>query len=180
MYIFDDINKNWKHQSIIFYKRKKSLDNIVFFFFCFSLIQHRQRGHQRRRCHQTCVQQVYVFEIFFILSVCQLYVDSVFLSLDFCGVAFVQYVGYCQWMVTAMSAGEWCSIFNFVFVCQLGMTGSQACDNYSFFPVVEVWCLLVKVLDTFVQLNAFSCFPCIVSFVFATFFAMDYLAVAGD
>ena len=53
-------------------------------------------------------------------------------------------------MVIATSAGEWYSFFNFVIMCQLGMTGSLACDNYSFFAVVKICCLLVNVLDTFV------------------------------
>ena len=42
--------------------------------------------------------------------------------------------------------------------------------NYSFFPVVKFRCLLVKVLETFAQLGAFSCFPCSVPFIFRYFF----------
>ena len=37
-----------------------------------------------------------------------------------------------------MSAGGWCSFFNFVFMCQLGMI-----RNYSFFPVISTSFLVV-------------------------------------
>ena len=51
---------------------------------------------------------------------------------------------------------------------------------YSFFPVANVWCLLVKVSDTFVQLSAFSCDSCVVPFNFYYSFAVDYLVFTGD
>ena len=42
-----------------------------------------------------------------------------FLSLGFCGVAFVQNVDDCWWVVIAMAADGKCNSSDFVFVCQL-------------------------------------------------------------
>ena len=70
---------------------------------------------------------VYVFEIFCILIFrSRVYVwfrISVFGFL-WRGIRAVCGLLLLQWMVIAMSAGGWCSFFDFTFMCQLGMTGS--------------------------------------------------------
>ena len=47
-----------------------------------------------------------------------------------------------RWLLQRVQVGG-VVFFDVVFMYQLGITGSQACDNYSFFPVVKVWRLLV-------------------------------------
>ena len=100
----------------------------------------------------------------------QVYVWFPVFGLLWCGIR--AECGWLQWLHVGSVV-----VFNFVFVRQLGTTSSSACDNYSFSSVANVvWCLLVKVSDTFARLSAFLC---CVPFTFYYSFAVDHLIFAG-